>query len=36
MEFIVALLERLHADRGVSLSAAAGETYNATLQRYHG
>lgn len=32
MEFIVALLERLHTDRQVSLSAAASETYYATLQ----
>lgn len=32
MEFIVALLERLHADRAVSLSTAASETYYATLQ----
>lgn len=36
MEFITALLERLHADRGVTLSAAASDTYGATLQRYHG
>lgn len=32
----MALLERLHADREVTLSAAASDTYCATLQRYHG
>lgn len=36
MEFIVALLDRLQADRQVSLAAAASETYYATLQQYHG
>lgn len=36
MEFIVALLERLQADRAVTLSEAASETYYATLQRFHG
>lgn len=36
MEFIVALLERLYADRAVSLSTAASEVYYQTLQRFHG
>jgi hypothetical protein len=36
MEFIVAVLRRLHDDRAVGLSAAASETYYQTLQRYHG
>lgn len=36
MEFIVALLERLHSDRAVSLSTAANEVYYQTLQRFHG
>jgi Ca2+:H+ antiporter len=36
MEFIVALLRRLHTDRSVTLSEAASETYYSTLQQYHG
>lgn len=36
MQFIVALLRRLDEDRAVTLSAAATETYYATLQQYHG
>ena len=36
MQFIVALLRRLDADREVTLSEAASETYYATLQQYHG
>jgi len=36
MEFIVTLLNRLYADRQVSLSNAASETYCATLQHFHG
>lgn len=30
------LLERLYADRAVSLSTAASEVYYQTLQRFHG
>ena len=36
MEFIVALLDKLHSDRAMPLSTAASETYYTTLQRYHG
>ncbi|KAL4855989.1 Importin beta-like SAD2 [Chlorella vulgaris] len=36
MEFIVALLDKLYTDRNITLSAAASETYYATLQQYHG
>ena len=36
MEFVVALLQRLHDDREVTLPEAASETYTATLYRYHG
>lgn len=36
MEFITALLDKLYADRQMSLSQAASETYYATLQQYHG
>jgi Ca2+:H+ antiporter len=36
MEFIVALLERLYADRTIALSTAASEVYYETLQRFHG
>ena len=32
----MALLERLYADRAVSLSTAASEVYYQTLQRFHG
>lgn len=36
MEFVVALLLKLSQDRDISLSAAASESYYATLQQYHG
>lgn len=36
MTFLVTLLGRLESDRTVTLSAAASETYYATLQCYHG
>lgn len=36
MEFLVALLRRLHDDWEVDLPTAAQEAYAATLQQYHG
>ena len=36
MEFLVALLRRLHDDREVDLPSAAQQAYAATLQPYHG
>lgn len=36
MQFVTALLNRLTEDEEESLSAAASETYYATLQQYHG
>ncbi|KAK9836470.1 hypothetical protein WJX74_001113 [Apatococcus lobatus] len=36
MEFVVALLKRLHDDHDVSLATAANEVYYATLYKYHG
>ena len=36
MEFVVALLKRLHDDQNVTLATAANEVYYATLYKYHG
>ena len=36
MEFVVALLKRLHDDQSVTLATAANEVYYATLYKYHG
>ena len=36
MEFLVALLRRLHDDPEVDLPTAAQEAYAATLQPFHG
>lgn len=36
MEFVVALLLRLHDDPAVTLPTAASDSYTATLYRYHG
>ncbi len=36
MQFVVALLRRLHDDPDVTLAVAANEVYYATLYKYHG
>lgn len=36
MEFMLAILQRLYADRAASLGTAVQETYAATLMQYHG
>jgi Glycolipid transfer protein (GLTP) len=36
MEFVVAMLQRLHDDLEVPLPQAASEAYYATLHQYHG
>jgi Glycolipid transfer protein (GLTP) len=36
MEFVVAMLQRLHDDVDLPLPQAASEAYYATLHQYHG